>query len=980
MEQDYTFFDQLFLRAPYYSFALYEPERLPEVLGEQVFRNAIFLASPGFYRVMEKKAFDFGRLSDKEQHTLYKYYNRMCFRPTPFGSFASFTMVNWHASGITRLKPDREALLHLLPDRQQMEAAEKAGPLAAEAVLSLNPLLYRLGKDFRFIHTAPGENGNYAFGTGSFPAVPFYKAMLRYVRGKTVTAGELVSWMEAKADCSPEEALSHLQKLLKEQILLSGAMASLIGPESQPPVNQLRRLPLMAGSLAQTAGAFIWGDSGRAAPHLFYAALERPLEEGGPDPADKCALEKALHLLQRLAVPATPSALKQFAIDFEARFGQEAVPLLLALDPDYGIAYGDMATGAGNGTILDGIPFPPPVTPVHQTALSPAHHVLLKSWLQNPRSGRYAEVQLRDEDLEGVVRVPGQTFPKSTAVLFRKTAAGLCIEQAGGAAATSLIGRFSVFSEEVYELCRKLAAAETEAGPGTLFADIGQLSGDHVDNINRRMPIYPYEIPLNAVSNLPVKQQLPPGDLLVCVRNGEVLLYSARYRRQVIPRLATAYNPLHNPLGIFRFLCDLQYQGSCANLSLDPGRLFPGMDFYPRVSYQKVVLSLARWHLGRGDIDTLNEGPLPFSERLANFRQAYGLPLKLSVGHADQQLVFDLANRDEAGFFAACLKGLDKATLYEYLPPGKQAKCGHLPLAGQYAGFLHHKGKPVAPAITLPVSREGQVARNFLPGSEWLYLKLYCTPFSADKILEGVILPLVERHRKLIRRWFFIRYAEGGHHIRLRFHLDPADAGRLMASLSLKLKAGGYGQLVKNLQGDTYRRELERYGPQLMGLLEDLFEAGSELHLHTMVGLGRRGDRDARSEFRLGFAVAFYVVQALSPGTGLLFAEEMTNRFLSEFKAVKATRVALGLKFRELRGHITELAALAGPADIRRFDAALEKIRDAAGFSTAGGQGVLLADMIHMQLNRTFQSSQRKQEMLVYYCLHQHLRSLKSRK
>src|ERR1700722_3129766 len=103
MENNYQLLPELFLRAPFYSFAAYDLDWLPQVLEEECFRNAIWLASPALYKVLQAKDFAFTRLTEKEQLTLYKYYNRMCFRPTPFGSFASFTLLKWGESGPVRL-------------------------------------------------------------------------------------------------------------------------------------------------------------------------------------------------------------------------------------------------------------------------------------------------------------------------------------------------------------------------------------------------------------------------------------------------------------------------------------------------------------------------------------------------------------------------------------------------------------------------------------------------------------------------------------------------------------------------------------------------------------------------------------------------------------------------------------------------------------------------------------------------------------
>lgn len=59
------------------------------------------------------------------------------------------------------------------------------------------------------------------------------------------------------------------------------------------------------------------------------------------------------------------------------------------------------------------------------------------------------------------------------------------------------------------------------------------------------------------------------------------------------------------------------------------------------------------------------------------------------------------------------------------------------------------------------------------PDRTWLYVRLYCQQREmADTILSGLVHPVEEelRRRGLISRFFFIRYVEGGYHLRLRFY------------------------------------------------------------------------------------------------------------------------------------------------------------------------------------------------------------------
>ena len=161
------FLETLFLRAPLLSYAQYPAVPMDLVLDDHQFRLAIYLASPGLYRMLEAKDFSMAALSPKELLTLKKYYNRMSFRPTPFGLFSSDSLVRWSDSGPVELDPPCKAALSLLPDQQVATAVSQI--LAAAGIADeyeLNPTLYRLGSEFRFIKTMRATESSCSVFTG----------------------------------------------------------------------------------------------------------------------------------------------------------------------------------------------------------------------------------------------------------------------------------------------------------------------------------------------------------------------------------------------------------------------------------------------------------------------------------------------------------------------------------------------------------------------------------------------------------------------------------------------------------------------------------------------------------------------------------------------------------------------------------------------------------------------------------------------
>lgn len=139
----------------------------------------------------------------------------------------------------------------------------------------------------------------------------------------------------------------------------------------------------------------------------------------------------------------------------------------------------------------------------------------------------------------------------------------------------------------------------------------------------------------------------------------------------------------------------------------------------------------------------------------------------------------------------------------------------------------------VSPQPSVPMQAPHVIAheeRQFLPGQEWLYLKLYLPEGLHQTLLAHQLLPFIQKHRSLFELWFFLRYHDPQAHIRLRFlSSDTQQRNHLLQALlawSHELRAEG---LLTRCVLDTYERETERYGgPEAMKMIEHVFCANSE--------------------------------------------------------------------------------------------------------------------------------------------------------
>ena len=129
-----------------------------------------------------------------------------------------------------------------------------------------------------------------------------------------------------------------------------------------------------------------------------------------------------------------------------------------------------------------------------------------------------------------------------------------------GPSGARLLGRFLHADDELGQLVRAHLTAEEAVHPERVYAEVVHLPEGRVGNILCRPVLRGYEIPYLGRSGASADRQLPLSDLLVSVQGERIVLRSRRLGCEIIPRLTTAHNHIGRGLGVYRFLCALQYQ------------------------------------------------------------------------------------------------------------------------------------------------------------------------------------------------------------------------------------------------------------------------------------------------------------------------------------------------------------------------------------------------------------------------------------
>lgn len=983
------FLPGLVMRSPVYSFVDYVPEKFTEIINKDDFKQAIYFASPAFYKVLAAKNFDSTLFSAKEKLTIAKYYNRMCFRPTPFGTCSAFSLSGWGEDKSIQL--EKHFKIHIQPDNEVASIAGKNLFTEIETTaFYLNPTLYRQGQEFRYIRSFKSQTGTKLnFSLDSLEVTSLTLGVINFVSACARDFNQLIEAITALGDCSLTKAKEVFYSLVNAQVLRPDTDYNISGKdylvrliENNKSLEDLAFIlsPKTVSDASATIAdiqqqandiATLLKSKGYKEPEKpFYCNTERKIINGNLDHQYKNTLISAINCLRLLVPTGQPAALNTFISDFIRRFEGRKIPLMQVLDPDHGIGYGDLATGAVTPCLLAGIHFLAERQTTSEVQWSATHQLLMQKWLNTERG---KPIVLQQSDLLALPssKVP---LPPSFSIMFRISEKGLQIEHAGGSSALSLIGRFTPFSREIYKVSREIAEHEQKNNPGVIFAEIAQLSDNHIDNINKRGNIYPYEIPINSMSLVCREKQLHPSELLVSVREGEIILESAKNGKRVIPRLSSAYNFNHNQLPLFRFLCDLQHQGTQNNVQLDLQRLFPDMAYYPRVQFGDTILSAAIWHIKQQDI----RGFKPDS--LRSFCKVQNIPCLVAITHSDQQLVFDLNNDAEVLFFLQVTATMDRFTLTEFFPPSSTAVCleNGRPMVNQFIASIINDDIVYSEYPALPASvTDNKAKRDFILGSAWLYLKLYCNPASANRVLIKHVLPAIkDLGTETPIAWFFIRYADPKPHIRLRIKIAETNTGPVIALFKKRISGLVKDSIVREYQADTYRRELDRYGADIINLVEDFFYASSELVCSYL----RRQPEEEHQQCLAISSMSIILNLGIS-GTRqqVDFLTSVKENLSREYAREKSTLVELDQKYREVKKIFTELGngevylkkmKLTGSCQLftQAFGAIITK---AAKFDPVRLQ-TLLADLIHMHLNRVFSCQQRRQEFVLYYCFHKY--------
>ncbi len=635
------------------------------------FKNAILFASPALYDELKRLLSGNNKNASNRQKVrlgLLKYLARMSSRCTPFASFASCGCLLWgeKMSIVSDESRDESLRLDMLYCSVIAQKMLHDYSLRSHMMFCANSTIYRMGNHIRYVSCITHGQGR-TFQIRELKLSSPLKWILDHTKDY-VAFNYIVDKFIAHYDVTRGDALHFLHDLIDNQLLVCDIDTMVTG------VDMLEHLAKKTENVDKTWYNRIKSISQRLKAlsssnlsednEASHRQIQDLLEEMDIKPNPKYLVQldsfsvhkqstfdkhivrqikQGMDFLCRVMPISRNAHLEQFKQRFTARYQDQEIPLLEALDPDVGVGY-VLTQDRNANPLIDGLRLPLKPHPVQPLGSTPLQLILLEK-LSKLDWSKSRCITLTDDDVKHLP-LNYSDLPVTMAALFEilgrtdKDNYLLGDLRFTGTSAANLLGRFAYGDKRIKDLVLQITDAEQFACGNKIVAEVAHVPQSRTGNILSRPHLRGYEIIYLSNSLLGSDNLIPANDLLVSVKQNRVVLRSRRFKKEILPRLTTAHN--YNgtdPSPVYRFLCDLQHPNGRISLMFYWGGL-SSVSHLPRVMYRNIILSRERWTMKQLPFDkkTISE------ENLQRWAQHYQLPQYVSLVAGDNKLLVDTQN------------------------------------------------------------------------------------------------------------------------------------------------------------------------------------------------------------------------------------------------------------------------------------------------------------------------------------------------
>lgn len=943
-----------------------------ELIKDESFVTSIYWSSPDLYNTI----INYRKNNLKEDkiprliHTLKKYAIRSSTRCTPYGTMAGVALQDIKKNGSeTESSVSRKARIDMDFLAEIKSHIENNDRIKSKLKYKVNNTLDKIPGQFRYQEPII-VNGEEKYQLSSLEINEYLEQIseilipVEYAEIKKLFSSDfeseeisefinelinikfLVSELQLTLTTSNLSNIKNVLYRLQEENVPDASLYLEIMNKTEQCINLIEETPVSYLPLSEIAEIKNLAASlGIEKTHFFHVDLKHSSESSFElDEKTFRNIGTSISILQKFGGEnSTQKDLDLFKKHFQTKYESREIPLTEALDFEFGIGFPprqQIGNIQGN-SLIEGLAREN-ITTKKNTGNSGIDILLdlIEKGQKEILNLENAGLKL-DEDSMKAQNICVVGFPFEEQFFLQN------IVNTG---ANPILGRFALLDDKIKTLCDEIYEKEQDRDPEAILAEIIYIPEKRTANITRRPKFLDYEIPIFARSSNHEKQILLK-DIMVSVQGGEIILRSRKLNKRIIPKLSNAHNFYKSESAAYVFLCALQSHNQ-DNINLNINYPKTRKRFFPRIVYQNIILHRACWIMHESDINTIKTAQNPVLE-LKKFFEKWKVAKYIVLVQGDNELFLDTTNDTYLVLFIDELKSNTFLQLSEWLRPDKDGKQYNQQIV------LPLENKASRKQYSLQQDKLHSVQRSFAPGSEWLYLKIYCNSNISDSLLSYSLKPVLDKlaEENRIQKAFFIRYTDPHYHIRLRLHLtDQKFYSGVLQMLYEVLDPHFQQEMIWNIQIDSYHREIERYHPEYMEAAEEAFGYDSVLVLRLLEKENFVENENVRLFSAVKNVDSWLSLFSLSLQEKLDFCKSMENVFLKEFSSDLKTHI--NSKYRILKEKLHSFyTENSFEWEFNERDQYLRRINL---------HRETLSSYIHMSINRWFSSEQRALELMTY--------------
>lgn len=700
-------FSRVVFRIPYFPYKFinntHNDKELCNIVENSFVQEALYLASPVLYKELQKllkgEIKDI-KESDRILYSLERYLSRMSTRCTPFGLFAACSIGT--ISDNTKVEIEntirRKTRLDMYFLCTLYDQLIKLPEIKSKIKFQPNSSLYKLGKKYRYIEYKYVNNRR-KYQITEIEQSTYLNKILKISQNGINLDAITVSLIDD--NITEHDASCFVNDLIDSQILV-GELGQVVTGDDYllQIINLLRKIgeSRICKVLEQIEELLRCIDRQESNNIILYQSiidkikvLNIPYEENYLFQVDSfrnatvsqlgqnviAEIKSTIKFLNRITPQFENETLNQFKQDFNNRYEGKEVPLLEVLDPESGIGYPSKGKSKDISPLIDNF-YLPPQPQKNGITIDDFQSILLKKIIECLSLSK-EEIILNDKDVDRVSEfwddLPPTIYTMCEILNTKHDDVLIKMDSCGGSSGANLLGRFAHIDDNILNLVKDITEKDQELSSSQIVAEITHLPESRIGNILYRPHIRNYELLYITSSDLPPEQLIHLSDLSLSIKQGRLIIYSKRLKKEISPRLTTAHNYRVNPMPVYHFLCDMQTQSRRNSLFFSWGQLSNVFPFRPRVRYRNTILSPALWNIKIEEMKHLfliKDYNILLSE-VDVWRKKAKLPQYVLVSDGDNKLLIDWRNSLNIRSLFSIIKNRQIVTFSEFLFDSKDA-------------------------------------------------------------------------------------------------------------------------------------------------------------------------------------------------------------------------------------------------------------------------------------------------------------------